>query len=313
MPMNLKYIDIHDHINFSDYDKDREQVIEHAKDLGVGIVVVGIDIISSKEVVALAENHENIWAIVGQHPTDILDTKFQYEDFLALAKHPKVVAIGECGLDYFHSKPEDIGSQRDMFEAHIKLANEVGKPLMLHVRNGRSVGLASSRLKLHSSSDRSSLKSDKDSNSAGGSALYKDYNPLGIPNSSKEIEVANPTNAYQDSLEILKKHAKTPFNFHFFAGSLQDTKDIIEAGGTMSFTGVITFTRNYDEIIRYIPLEKMMVETDCPYVAPVPYRGKRSEPIHVIEVVRKIAEIKGLSEGEVRQQILDNSLIFLNI
>ena len=100
---------------------------------------------------------------------------------------------------------------------------------------------------------------------------------------------------------------------HFFAGSLDFAKKIIELGFTISFTGVITFARQYDEIIKNIPLEKMHAETDAPFVAPIPYRGKRNEPIYVIEVVKKIAEIRGEDFETVRKQLLKNSKDFFNL
>lgn len=147
MSKQLKYIDIHGHVNFSDYDKDREGVIKRAQEAGVGIIAVGTDIESSKKVVELAETHGNVWAIVGFHPTDakVVDISGDFSVLDQLANNPKVVAIGECGLDYFHSRPEEIPKQREIFEKHIDLANKVGKPLMLHVRNER--GLTS--LKTH--------------------------------------------------------------------------------------------------------------------------------------------------------------------
>ncbi|MES2216625.1 MAG: TatD family hydrolase, partial [Patescibacteria group bacterium] len=187
----------------------------------------------------------------------------EFERIKELAKHSKVVAIGECGLDYFHSKPEDMDHQRKLFIQHIELANEIKKPLMLHVRNER-----------------------------GETSLAR--SPLAH-------------NAYQEAIQILKHHSKVPANFHFFAGTLQDAKDIVEMGNTMSFTGVLTFARNYDEIIKNIPLENIMSETDCPFVAPAPYRGKRNEPGYVIEVVKKIAEIRGEEEGVVVEKLMENA------
>src|ERR1700728_334172 len=138
----MKYIDIHSHVYFPDYDADREEVIARAAKADVGIITVGTDLESSRQAVALAELHENMWAIVGLHPVDANTVPaagisvFDYDAFKALATHPKVVAIGECGLDYFHT-PFDAARQRDVFVQHIKLANEVKKPLMLHVRNAK--------------------------------------------------------------------------------------------------------------------------------------------------------------------------------
>jgi TatD DNase family protein len=135
----------------------------------------------------------------------------------------------------------------------IDVANEVNKPLMLHLRNG---------------SGRS---------------------------------------AYLDAYEIIKNRAKVKGNLHFFAGSIAEAKPFLDLGYYFSFTGVITFARSYDEIIKYIPLDRIMSETDCPYVSPMPYRGKRNEPVNVIEVVKWIAKIKELDEEVVRKQIISNA------
>lgn len=270
----MNYIDIHGHINSPEYDQDREEVIRRAHDAGVGIITVGTGLESSRQAVELAETHENMWAIVGIHP---IDTRADVagSEFIGikeLSKHPKVVAIGECGLDYFHSKPEDIPHQKELFGQHIGLANEIGKPLMLHVRNAKS-------------------------NSKGGSAQVD----------------PSEYSAYQEAIGIIKKHAKVRADFHFFAGTIQDAKDIVEMGNRMSFTGVITFARNYDEIIRTIPLVSIMSETDCPFVAPIPYRGKRCEPVHVIETVKKIAEIRGENLEVVAERLLQNVQEFFGL
>ncbi len=259
----MKFIDIHGHVNFPEYDADREEVIKRAYDAGVGIIVVGTDLESSKKCVELAEKHEDMWAIIGMHPTEAGGT-FDVEAFQTLAINPKVVAIGECGLDYFHSKLEDIAHQKEVFIKHIELANAVGKPLMLHVRNS------------HSS-----------------------------------------TNAYQEALVILRDYAKVPANFHFFAGKMQDMKDAFAAGCTVSFTGVVTFAHHYDELVRSAPLEKIMTETDCPFVAPLSHRGKRNEPVYVIEIVNEIAKIRGEASGEsvemIREQLLANAVKFFGL
>ena len=273
----LKYIDIHGHINFPDYDVDREEVFERAKEAGVGMIIIGTDLESSRSAVELAEKHENVWATVGVHPTDSLTTTtdstpaeniFNHEAFKTLALHPKVVAIGECGLDYFHTKSHsgatlDIGLQRSLFLKHISLANEVKKPLMLHVRNGRPGTFTIS--------------------------------------------------AYEEAVTILKQHAKVKSNFHFFAGNKQDAANILEIGGTMSFTGVITFVHDYDAVIKHIPFDRIMTETDCPFVSPVPYRGKRNEPTYVVEVVKAITRIRGDGDMATSKQLLENAVNFFGL
>jgi len=114
-------------------------------------------------------------------------------------------------------------------------------------------------------------------------------------------------NAYFDALDLLKKHSKVKGDVHFFAGTKEEAKGFLDFGFTLSFTGVITFSHDYDEVIRNTPLDMIMSETDSPYVAPVPYRGKRNEPVYVKEVVKKIAEIKNFPESEVALALIANA------
>jgi TatD DNase family protein len=289
MSKEFNYIDIHSHLNFPAYDADRDEVIRRMRDAGVATISVGTDLETSKSAVQLAEQHENIWATIGMHPVfageshnDPQETgkvgddrrlaqEFAYEAFKKLAVHPKVVAIGECGLDYFHSKPEDIKLQREVFIQHIKLANEAGKPLMLHVRSARpSQPQASTR-------------------------------------------VVDQASAYLEAVQILKEHSKVQANFHFFAGNVDDLKAILEIGATVSFTGVLTFVKNYDELIKMVPIDSIMSETDSPYVLPAPYRGKRNEPMYVIEIVKAIARIRGVDEAVIAGQLVRNTRKFFGI
>lgn len=250
----MKYIDIHCHLNLPEFDLDMADVISRAQEKEVGMIVVGVDKLSSEKAVKIAEANENIWAVVGLHPADNVTEAFDYDFYKNLAIHPKVVGIGETGLDYFHGKLEDRPRQVEVFEKQIALANEVKKPLMLHIRNGLKEG-----------------------------------------------------NAYADAIEILKKHSRVHGNVHFFAGSLQDAHEFIKIGFKLSFTGVLTFARNYDEIIKNIPLNMIMSETDAPFVAPIPYRGQRNEPSYVIEVIHRIAQIRGETVDKVGKQLLENA------
>lgn len=250
-----KFFDVHSHPNFAAFDSDRDEVVKRALENGVWLAVVGTDQESSLHAVALTEKYEEgVYAIVGAHPTT--DEEFDYEFYKRLASHPKVVAIGECGLDYFRDANK---KQEENFRRQIELANEVRKPLMLHVRNGKDIS------------------------------------------------------AYRLAAKILKEKAKVVFNSHFFAGDLEEAKLLLDLGATFSFTGVVTFARNYDEIIKYLPLEKIMAETDCPFVTPAPHRGKRNEPTFVMEVVKKIAEIRAEDLEKVREQLLKNSFAFFNL
>ena len=275
--MEYKFIDAHTHVNFAAYDADREDVIRRAADAGVAMINVGTQLDTSLKAIELAEKYENCYAIVGLHP--IHTTKSHHDaqelgeggkDFTSrgesfdpavyreMLKHEKVVAIGECGLDYYHLDEDSIRKQKQDFEAQIALANEAGKPLMLHVR---------------SNANRS---------------------------------------AYREALEILKADAKVGGNFHFFAGSWEEAKEILDAGFMLSFTGVITFAWQYDEVIKNAPLDRIMSETDAPYVTPVPYRGKRNEPAYVQEVVKKIAEIRGEDFEKVRMALVANACRVFN-
>jgi TatD DNase family protein len=243
----LKLIDAHAHLNFTDYDADRGEVIARAREEGLGMINVGTDLETSRQVVELAKNNPDMWATIGLHPTDH-EQSFDREAFLSLAREERVVAIGECGLDYFRSSPETAAQQQELFIKQIELANEVGKPLMLHIRN-----------------------------------------------------------AYQDAYELVKAHAKVKGDVHFFAGNWEEAKLFLDLGFTLSFTGVITFANSYDEVIKNVPLDMILAETDCPFVAPAPYRGKRNEPSYVQEVVKRLAEIKGLRVEELSKATLANT------
>jgi TatD DNase family protein len=272
----LKYIDIHSHVNFSAFDADRDEVIERALKADTWVINVGTQVDTSKKAVEMANKYpEGVYAIIGLHPihtgASFHDTKelgeggkeftsrgeaFDKDAYRELIKDSKVVAIGECGLDYYRCDTEYVENQRQNFIAQIELANEFNKPLMLHIRNNK-----------------------------------------------EKPEM----NAYMDALDILKKHAKVKGDVHFFAGGMEEAKAFTDFGFTLSFTGVITFADQYDEVIKNIPLEMIMSETDSPYITPTPYRGKRNEPVYVREVVKKIAELKGLPEEKVAGQLALNA------
>jgi TatD DNase family protein len=263
-----KYFDIHMHINFSAFSDDREEVIKRMRDESVWAIAVGTDLKTSREVVELAENNENIYATVGLHPDSHKGLTFVENDYKELARNKKVVAIGECGLDYYRIRNDELGiknKQKENFERQIQFAIENNLPLMLHFRP-----------------------------------------------SGKTMD------AYEDGLSILnskfKIHgSKLRGNSHFFAGNLEIAKKFIEIGFTLSFTGVITFADSYNEIIKSIPLDMLMSETDCPFVAPAPYRGKRCEPVYVKEVVKRIAEIRNEDIETIRKTLASNAFrMFLN-
>ena len=263
----IKYIDIHSHPHFPLFDADRKEMLNRMREAHVATIAVGTDLETSKQAVALAESEELVWATVGIHPNDTHDEMFDTKSFEALLSHPKVVAIGECGLDYARlsegegERAQEKSRQKEIFLAQITLAQKFDKPLMLHCREH--------------------LK-----------------NSFGVGQ------------AYHDMVDILRDASKIkPLrgNAHFFAGSLEIAHALLNLGFTISFTGVITFVRQYDEVIRAVPLTHIHAETDAPFVSPVPYRGKRNEPTYVVEVVKKLAEIRGESLEVVQKALSENA------
>ncbi len=264
----LKYFDSHSHIQDKAFDADREAVLARMQEEGIGALVVGTDRKMSEDAVALAEKCDFLWATVGQHPADNPQEDFDREKYLALARHPKVVAIGECGLDYYHeTQNAKRKTQNELFEKHIELALEVKKPLMLHCRS-----------------------------SAGTLDAYEEM-----------LKILN-LRLYGLTDFIDFKTFEYPGNVHFFVGDWPVAEQFLKRGFTLSFTGVVTFARDYDEVIKRVPLDRLLVETDCPYVAPVPYRGKRNEPKYVKEIAQKVAEIRGENLEKIIEAMLQNAL-----
>lgn len=275
-----KYIDIHTHVNIHAFDEDADSVTMRTLAEGVAHINVGTQKATSERAVAIANEHESgVYATVGLHPVHTaksyhdenelgeegkefteMGERFLWENYEALARDPKVVAIGECGLDYFRTEAKTKEIQEGAFIAQIMLANDVGKPLMLHIR-----------------------------------------------------DVQGSMDAYTDALKLLKAHAKVLGNVHFFAGTYDTAKRFWEMGYSTSFTGVITFADQYNETIQRAPIEMLHAETDAPYVAPKPFRGQRNEPLHVREVYKRIAELRGEDEEIVRLALLQNAERLFNI
>ena len=265
--MELKYIDTHAHLNLEQFAEDRESVFAKCLEKGVGMNNVGTHKATSQLAVELANQYDHAWAIVGLHPIYVAmggvddiekgyEGEFDYDFYKALAEDERTVGIGECGFDYCHNSDDTYEQQREVFRAQVALANEVEKPLMLHLRNSKD---------------------------------------------------GQGRNAYDDALEILKSEAKVLGNAHFYAGTKEQAQQFFNIGYTISFTGVITFAKDYEELVKNTPLNMIHGETDCPYVAPAPFRGRRAEPWMVQEVYKKITEINNLDEEEVREQLLENA------
>lgn len=263
----FRYFDAHSHIHGSEYDADREAVLERMRERGVGTITIGTHFETSQKAAALAEKERDVWASVGLHPTDTGDS-FEEKDYEGLSQNPKVVAIGECGLDYFRL-PKDAAAekarQKDIFLKQLNFAVKIGKPLMIHCR------------------------------------------PSGLPGSEQTMD------AHEDMIAILesaqKEHGKkVSGNIHFFTGTPDIARRYSALDFTISFSGVITFAKDYDELIRNCPLETILTETDAPYASPVPHRGGRNEPSYVVETVRRIALIRGEREEDIAAQTTANAL-----
>ncbi len=237
----LELVDTHAHLNLPNFKKDLEEVISRAKEAGlVAIVNVGIDLKTSIKALELAHAHDGLWATAGLHPHEVKKAKEEtYEALRALLQDPKMVAVGEIGLDYAKEySPREI--QREHFARQLALARELQKPVVIHSREA------------------------------------------------------------PDIMEILRQELPEKFVFHCYAGDKREAREILDLGGYISITGIVTFPKaeNIREIVRYVPLERLMAETDCPFLTPVPHRGKRNEPAFVRHVVEKIAELKGVSFEE---------------
>lgn len=255
----MRYFDAHCHIQFPHYDEDRNAVVASMREAGIGGLVVGVDEGSSQRAVDLVQGSEILWATVGLHPNSAQDFR-SIEPYRELAKNSRVVAIGECGLDNY--RPEDPEAakkrQKDVFEAHIALAQETGKPLMIHSRPAKGT-----------------------------------------------------MDAYGDMLDMLRaakrEDASLRGNIHFFVGGIKEAKSFLELDFTLSFTAVLTFARDYDDVVKYVPPRSLITETDAPYVTPPPNRGKRNDPLAVRQVVEAIGEIRGEDPETIRVQILENA------
>lgn len=245
--------DTHAHLNADQFEEDVDEVIKRAQAEGVSnIVVVGFDEKTIKGALKLAESYEFIYAAVGWHPVDAIDMN---DDHLAwieqLASHPKVVALGEMGLDYYWDKsPKNV--QKDVFRKQIRLAKKVKLPIIIHNRD-----------------------------------------------------------AHEDIVKILKEEdaAEVGGIMHCFGSSLEIAKQCIEMNFYLSFGGPVTFknAKKPKEVAKEIPLDRLLIETDCPYLSPHPNRGKRNEPSYVKLVAEAIAEIKEIPYQELVRATNENA------
>ncbi len=282
--MTLKFFDAHAHAHFAAFKDDYRETIRRALAAGVGLINVGTQKNTSCRAVEVAHEFERnpVYAAIGLHPIHTAKShhdenelgggeaakaftsrgeEFDYAYYKKLALDLKTVAIGECGLDYFHIEG-DIEvmkrKQREAFLEQMKLSGEVKKPLMIHCRD-----------------------------------------------------------AFSDLIDVLSANYETLNTgnlgvVHFFTGTKDDAKKLLDLGFGFTFGGTVTYPpkagiSDYKTLVEYLPLDRILSETDAPYVAPIPYRGKRNEPAYVVETVKKLAEIKGISVEKMATQTVENA------
>lgn len=256
--MSMTLFDTHAHYDARQFDSDRDQVLSSLPSQGVELVVnPGCDLASSQMAVELAGRHPFVYAAVGVHPEDCGDWEDGHIDRLrALAAQPKVVAIGEIGLDYYWPENPSRELQKQVFRAQLALAVELNLPVIVHDRE-----------------------------------------------------------AHGDSLDIIREFPGARGVFHCFSGSAEMARELVKLGWMISFTGVLTYknARKAVEAAQAVPLERIMIETDSPYMAPVPYRGKRNHSGYVELVCRRLAELKGITPDECSRITLANGRNFFHI
>ena len=250
--------DTHAHYDDERFDGDREALLAGMPEKNVGLIVnPGCDISSSRTAVALAESFDFVYAAVGIHPENCGDFEPGMIDLLRqMAKNPRVVAIGEIGLDYYWAENPPRELQQEVLRRQLRLAEELGLPVIIHDRD-----------------------------------------------------------AHGDTLEIVREFPRVRGVFHCFAGSVEMARELIKMGWMLSFNGAVTFknAKRAPEVIAEVPLEKLMIETDAPYLTPVPHRGERNDSSYVRLVAEKIAQIKGLTPEEVEKATWENGRRFFGV
>lgn len=250
--------DTHAHYDDERFDEDRETLLRAMPEKGVGLIVnPGCDLPSSRMAVDMAQKYDFLYAAVGIHPENCGDFAPAMTDELrALIKAPKVVAIGEIGLDYYWAENPPKELQQEVLRRQLALAQELHLPVIIHDRD-----------------------------------------------------------AHADTLAIVREFPQVTGVFHCFAGSVEMAQALIKMGWMLSFNGAATFknAKKAPEVIAAVPLEKLMIETDAPYLTPVPHRGERNDSSYVRFVAEKIAEIKGISAEEVEKATWENGKAFFGI
>ncbi len=244
-------VDSHCHLNFPEFKQDLDLVIKNANDQGIKyMLTVNTRLSESLDIQRIAEANSNVFCSVGVHPHDSKD----YNDSSLIeklknhAKHPKVVALGETGLDYYYNNSDE-KAQIDCFNMHLNTGIELGLPVIIHTRD-----------------------------------------------------------ADVDTISCLDAHSNAKGVFHCFSGSTEFAKQGLDRGLYISFSGIITFKKAEElrEAVKFVPLDRILVETDSPFLAPIPHRGRRNEPAFTLFVAKLVAELKDISLEEVAEATTKN-------
>lgn len=246
----MKIFDTHAHYDDTAFNEDRDALLSAMPENGVYYIInQGTDITTSHFSISLAEKYSHVYAAVGIHPQDV-DKLEGIDEIRKLAKHKKVVAIGEIGLDYYHNDTNK-ELQLRYFKNQLELANDLNLPVVIHDRE-----------------------------------------------------------AHKDTLDTLKSITLNSSGvIHCFSGSVEMAKELIKLGFYLGFDGPVTFknARNTIEVLNYIPLDKILIETDAPYLTPEPFRGKRNNSMYLVHVINKIAEIKEIEPGKMAEITMQNA------
>ena len=291
-------LDSHTHIDMREFDADRDRVLQRARESGVAAVIdIGIDVASSEAAIALADKHSDVFATVGIHPHDASKvTDAAIGRLEELAKHPKVVAIGETGLDFYRNRSSK-ESQVEAFKRHLEIASKAGLPVVIHSRNANDEVFEILR------EYTMKYRQPPVSPNRGGNLQI-----LGDTPSSPGRR--NPAPLSQGLAGGGVENGSRPVGvLHCFSGDAEIGKKYIDMGFLIAFDGPVTYPKSSAaSVAKEIPLDKMLIETDCPFLTPQAHRGKRNEPSYVSYVASKIAEVKGMSYESVADVTSANAI-----
>ncbi|ORF28434.1 TatD family hydrolase [Snodgrassella alvi] len=251
----MMLIDSHCHLNMPDLAARLPQILDNMVQADIGqAIAISVDRTSAAEVLALAEQHTNLFASVGVHPEDQNSVEMSVDELVAAAQHPKVVGIGETGLDY-HWCSGDLAWQHQRFSTHIHASNQTGLPLIIHTREAAS-----------------------------------------------------------NTLRLLHENQAQQGVIHCFTEDTAFAKAVLDLGFYISFSGIVTFKNaiQIQEACRYVPLDRILVETDAPYLAPVPKRGKQNEPAYVRYTAEFVAQLRGDSITSIEEATTANTYRLFN-